>query len=195
MKASKLVNNNNNWINITRLAQNGIIVKANTQNKKQYFFGLEEWNNCHILRKHKLAYLDSFRSFPRAGYYERIELINYCNGIVYYVGKLENVKQIGCVEIAGIRNMLTSEGWLKRIESDFNAIQDLRIIENNTEYMKAWNSKKIIAPTNESFILNIHYENFIFFESPVNLTALNINANNWKRLSQLYNIPSQFVSI
>ena len=85
MKLSKLVNNNNNWTNISRLAQNGIIVKANAQNKNQYFFGLEEWNNCDILRRHKLAFLDSFRSYPRMESYERIELINYCNYYLHLV--------------------------------------------------------------------------------------------------------------
>jgi len=195
MKASKFVYNDNDWTSVSGLAQTGIIVNRNEQNKKKYYFGLEEWNNSNILRNHKLAYLDSFRSFPRMEYYERIELINFNNGIVYHVGRLENVKRIKCKEIPDIKKLLLKENWLKRVETDFHNIEDVRPIENNNEYMQCWNSEDIVATTNNGFILNLRYEKFSLFKEPINLTALNPAANNWKRLIHLYGIPNELENL
>lgn len=191
MKVSKFVNNENNWTSVSCIAQTGIIVDRNKQNKKKYYFGLEEWNNSDILRKHKLAYLDSFRSFPRMESYERIELINFNNGIVYHIGRLENVKRIKCKEIPAIRKLLLNENWLKNVETDFHNIQDLRPIENHLEYTQCWNSDEIVAPTSHGFILNLRYEKILLFKNPINLTALNPIANNWKRLIHLYETPNE----
>ncbi len=190
MKASKLVNNNNSWTAVSGIGQTGIMVGVKAQNKKSYYFGLEEWNNSSILRKHKLAYLDSFRSFPRLEYYERIELINFRNGAVYHIGRLEKVKRLKCLEIPDIKKLLIMDSWLKQVEADFHNIQDLRPIVNNNEYMKCWNSKDIVAPTNEAFILNLRYEKVSFFQSPRNLTSINPAANNWKRLIHLYEVSN-----
>ncbi len=190
MKASKLVNNNNTWNSASGIAQTGILVLKNVQNKKSYYFGLEEWNNSDILRKYKIGYLDSFRSFLRLEYYERIELINFHNRTVYYVGRIEKVKRIKCKEIPQIKKLLTNENWLKKVEVDFNAINDLRKIVNNNEYMQCWNSEDIVAPTNEGFVLNIRYDTLTFFEHPINLSAQEASVNNqWKRLIHLYEVP------
>ena len=196
MKASKLVNNDNNWLAVSGLAQTGIFVSSNSQNNKSYSFGLEEWNNSVILRKQKLAYIDSFRSFPREQYYERIELLNFINGILYHVGRLENVKRIKCKEIPDIKTLLTTENWLNQVEIDFHNIDDLREIENHQEYMKCWNSEEIVAPTNQGFIVNIRYDKLIFFENPINITALNANSNNlWRRLAQLYEVSNDLENL
>jgi hypothetical protein len=190
MKVSKLVNNNKSWTAVSSLAQTGILVNGNIQNKNKYNFGLEEFINCEILRKHKLGYLDSFRSFPRLGYYERIELINFSNGIVYHVGRLDKVKRIKCTEIPLIKGLLLKDNWLKKVEADFHKIQDLRPIENHNEYMQCWNSEDIVAPTNEGFVLNIRYDTLTFFEHPINLSAQEASVNNqWKRLIHLYEVP------
>ena len=191
MKASKLVNNNNTWTAVSGIAQTGIMVGKSAQNKKSYYFGLEEWNNSNILRNHNLAYLDSFRSFPRLEYYERIELINFRDGAVYHIGRLEKVKRLKCLEIPDIKKLLIRENWLKQVEADFHYIQDLRLIVNNNEYMRCWNSEEIVAPTNEGFVLNIRYDKLTFFERPINLTLLNPNVNNlWRRLILLYEVPA-----
>lgn len=196
MKASKLVNNNNTWTAVSGIAQTGIMVGKSVQNKKSYYFGLEEWNNSNILRNHKLAYLDSFRSFPRLEYYERIELINFNNKTVYHVGRIEKVHRIKCKEIPEIKKLLISENWLKKVEVDFNAINDLRQIENNNEYMNCWNSEELVAPTNEGFIVNIRYDELTFFEQPINLTVLNPNVNNlWKRLILLYEVSADLENL
>ena len=196
MKASKLVNNSKNWTSVSREAQTGILVNRNLQNKKSYFFGLEEWNNCEQLRKHKLAYLDSFRSINRLDYYERIEMLNFNNGIVYHIGSIENVKRIRCTEITEIKKVLNSENWLTQVENDFNAVHDLRDIANNYEYMHCWNSEEIVAPTNEGFIVNIRYDKLVFFDNPVNITSVNPNVNIlWRRLIQLYEIPENLENL
>lgn len=196
MKTSKLVHNINNWTQVSRVAQTGILVNRNNLNKKSYYFGLEDWNNCKQLRKHKLAYLDSFRSSARLDYYERIELLNFNNGIIYHVGRIENVKRIKCKEIPEIKKLITRENWLAQVETDFNAIQDLREIANHNEYMQCWNSEEIVAPTNEGFIVNIRYDKLVFFENPINITALNPNVNNlWRRLTQLYEVPSNLENL
>lgn len=190
MKVSKLVFNNNNWTTVSRLAQTGVSVNRNTNYKNKYNFGLEEWINCDILRKHKLGYLDSFRSFPRLGNHERIELINFSNGIVYHVGRLENVKRVKCAEISLIKDLLMKDNWLKKVEADLHKIQDLRPIANHNEYMQCWNSEDIVAPTNEGFIINIRYDALTFFEHPINLSAQESSVNNqWKRLIHLYEVP------
>ena len=196
MKTSKLVHNINNWTKVSRVAQTGILVNRNKLNKKSYYFGLEEWNNSMQLLKHKLAYLDSFRSTARLDYYERIELLNFNNGIVYHVGRIENVKRIKCKEIPEIKKLLTRENWLAQVETDFNVIQDLREIANHNEYMQCWNSEEIVAPTNEGFIVNIRYDKLIFFENKINLTAINTNVNNlWKRLIHLYEVPNNLENL
>jgi hypothetical protein len=124
------------------------------------------------------------------GYYERIELINFSNGIVYHVGRLDKVKRIKCTEIPLIKGLLLKDNWLKKVEADFHKIQDLRPIENHNEYMQCWNSEDIVAPTNEGFVLNIRYDTLTFFEHPINLSAQEASVNNqWKRLIHLYEVP------
>jgi len=177
MKVSKIVNNSNQWTSVSGNAQTGIFIN-NNKSSESYFLGLEEWNNYKLLRKHKLAYLDSFRSSARLDYYESIELINFNNGILYHVGRIEIVNRIKFKEIPEIKKILTSENWLAQVETDFNAIQDLRKIANHIEYMKCWNSEEIVAPTNEGFIVNIRYDKLVCFENPINITALNPNVNN-----------------
>jgi hypothetical protein len=196
MKASKLVHNINIWTSVSKEAQTGILVRRTELNKSSYFFGLEEWNNCKILRKHKLAYLDSFRSFARLENYERIELLNFNNGIVYHIGTLYGVKRIKCLEIPEIKKILNSENWLIHVENDFNAILDLREITDHDEYMHCWNSEDIVAPINKGFIVNIRYDRLIFFDNPINLTELNPNINQrWRRLIQLYEVPQNLENL
>ena len=91
---------------------------------------------------------------------------------------------------------MINNNWLSEIEKHFNKINDLRPIELHNEYMKCWNSDDIIAPINQGFILNIRYEDFIYFEQPRNLTAQNPNVNTyWKRLIKLYDLKNEFINI
>ena len=185
MKVSKIVNNTNNWKSISGIAQTGIMVNT-IGLSESFFLGLEEWNNSEILRKLKLAYLDSFRSVKRTEYFDCINLINYKNGIVYLVGKIEGVKQLENDEIEEIRNTLSHHNWLPKIKNDFTSLNETQIIENPQEYLTCWNSEEIVAPTNQSFILNLRYEKILFLKEPINLTELDIRANNWRRLSKLF---------
>jgi len=102
MKASKLVHNNN-WTSASRLAQDGIFVNSNK--KKSYYFGLEEWINNPVLRKKKVGYIDSYRSFFRIGVADRIALFTFNpdNRRIFYVGDLYNVQQLNDKEIAPLR--------------------------------------------------------------------------------------------
>ena len=63
------------------------------------------------------------------------------------------------------------------------------------EYLKCWNSENIVAPTNQSFILNLRYENILFLNEPINLTELDNRANNWRRLSKLFNVSNELESL
>jgi hypothetical protein len=194
MKVSKNVNNSKQWAAVTGIAQTGIYVTKSDRNN--YYFGLEEWNNSELLKKHKLAYLDSFRSFPRFDYYEKIELISYNNQIVHHVGTLKGVSRIKGIDIQKIRRTLINENWLEKVEKDFHDINDLRLIESNTEYMKCWNSDDIVAPTNQGFILNIKYEELDYFQVPVNLTEQNPRVNRkWRRLIHLYELNNDYQNL
>jgi hypothetical protein len=192
-KISKLVHNTNNWTCIAGVAKTGIHV-TNSE-RKSYYFGLEEWNNSEVLKKHQFAYLDSFRSFPRFDYFEKIELINYNQQTVYHVGRLKGVKQIKCNEIPEIKKTLLDENWLEQVQMDFHQINDLREIENNIEYMSCWKSEEIVAPINEGFILNVRYDEMTFFDNAIDLSALNPEINNLKRLVLLFELPPQIESI
>jgi hypothetical protein len=192
-KISKVVHNTNNWTKVSGAAQAGIHVT--TSNRKNYNFGLEEWNNCEILKNHKLAYLDSFRSFPRFDYFESIELINFNNKTVYHIGRLEGVKRIHCSEIPEIRNTLIGENWLNHVEKDFHLINDQRPIESHSEYMQCWNSEDIVAPINQGFILNVKYERFTLFDQPRNLSVIDRTINDLKRLVLLYDFKPEHEKI
>lgn len=194
MKVSKIVNNSNNWKSISGIVQTGILIKNNGL-AKSYFLGLEEWNNSEILRELKLAYLDSFRSVRRTEYFDCINLINYKNGIVYLVGKIEGVKQLENDEIEEIRNTLSHHNWLPKIKNDFTSLNETQLFENPQEYLKCWNSENIVAPTNQSFILNLRYEKILFLKKPINLTELDNRANNWRRLSKLFNVSNELESL
>jgi hypothetical protein len=192
-KISKVVHNTNNWTRVSGVAQTGIFVTESK--RKNYYFGLEEWNNCEVLRKHKLAYLDSFRSFPRFDYFESIELINFNNQTVYHIGRLEGVKRIICREIPEIKNKLINDNWLKIVEHDFHQINDLRTIESHSEYMQCWNSEDIVAPINQGFILNVKYDRFTLFDQPRNLSVIDGGINNLKRLILLYEFKKEHQNI
>jgi hypothetical protein len=196
MKLAKLVNNSQNWTSVSKSAQTGIKTVINDLNKSEYYFGLEEWNNCKLFLKHKIGYLDAFRSFKRQDFYKKIELINLVDKTIYHVGTIENVTQIKSEEISSIRAMLKNENWLNLVETDFKKINDLRPIDKNIDYLRCWNSKRIVAPTNEGFIVNIRYEKLIFFHNPRNLTRINRTVNNrWRRLIHLYHIPTDMEAL
>lgn len=196
MKLAKLVNNINNWATLSRSAQTGMYVHVSEGNKKSYYFGLEEWNNNEIMLKHKIAYLDCFRSFPRKEFYEEIELIKFLHKNLYHVGRFQNVRTIKSDEIPEIKKTLSDENWLINIENSFHKINDLRPINANSQYVKCWNSEKIVAPINEGFIVNIRYDKLTFFEQPINLTLLNNEVNKkWRRLIHLYGIPTEFENL
>jgi hypothetical protein len=190
-KISKVVHNIKNWKSVSGVAQTGIHVNSST--RKNYYFGLEEWNNSDIFKKHKLFYLDSFRSYPRFDYYEKIELINFNKSTVFHIGTLVGVTSLKCKDIQEIRNKLINDNWLNEVEKNFNDINDTRPIESHLEYMQCWNSEDIIAPINEGFILNLRYEDFIYFDQPINLTLHNKEVNSlWKRLIKLYDLKIEF---
>lgn len=194
MFASKLVYNTNNYTSVSGNAQTGILVN-NTKNP--YYFGLEEWNNQQILKKKKVAYIDSYRRFVRVGIADKIALIYYNpnDKTVYQYGNLWGVRQLQNKEINELRDYLNNNNWLQLVENSFNSICDLRAINAHTDYMLCWNSNNIIAGTGKSFILNIEYERADFFEQNnwKNLTKLipKIN-NNWKKLNQRYTVPKEW---
>ena len=193
-RISKVVFNVDNWTRVTGTAQTGIQVIH--EKRGNYNFGLEEWNNCQILKKHKLAYLDSFRSFNRSGCFENIELINFYNHTVYHIGTLKGVRVIASEEIEKIRNTLINENWLKIVEQDFQQIQDLRLIEKHTEYMRCWHSNEIVAGVNQGFVLNIRYDEMIYFDEPRNLTLQDERVNlRWRRLVHLYRVRNEFQNL
>lgn len=194
MKVSKIVNNSNQWKSLSGIAKAGIIVNT-IGLSDSFFLGLEEWNNSEILRKQKLAYLDSFRSVIRTEYFDCINLINYKDGIVYLVGRLEGVRQIEDIEIKEIRKTLDRENWLHKVKNDFSKLNETQLFENPQEYLKCWNSENIVAPTNQSFILNLRYEKILFLKEPINLTELDNRANNWRRLSKLFNVSNELESL
>ena len=194
MYASKLVYNTNNYTSVSGNAQTGILVN---NNKKPYYFGLEEWNNQPILKKKKVAYIDSYRRFLRLEIADKIALICYNpnNKNVYHCGNLWGVRQLQNKEINELRVYLSKNNWLQLVENSFNAIGDLRTINAHTEYMRCWNSKDIIAGTGKSFILNIEYEKAEFFEQDKweNLTKIIPAINNkWKKLNQRYTVPKEW---
>ena len=194
MYASKLVYNTNNYTTISGNAQSGILVN---NNKKPYCFGLEEWNNQSLLKKKKVAYIDSYRRFVRVEIADRVVLICYNpnDKNVYHCGNLWGVRQLQNKEINGLRDYLSKNNWLQLVENSFNSIGDLRAINAHTEYMRCWNSNNIIAGTGESFILNIEYEKAEFFEQDKweNLTKIIPAINNkWKKLNQRYTVPKEW---
>ena len=71
-KISKLVYNRNNWTCVSGVAQTGIHV-INSK-RKNYYFGLEEWNQNNVFKGLKIAYLDSFRSKTRIGCFDKVYL-------------------------------------------------------------------------------------------------------------------------
>ena len=88
---------------------------------------------------------------------------------------------------------MINDNWLNEVEKNFNQINDLRPIKSHLEFMQCWNSEDIIAPINEGFILNLRYEDFIYFEQPINLTLQNSRVNSlWKRLIKLYDLKIEF---
>lgn len=193
-KISKVVRNNDNWMRVTAIAQTGIeVIHEKCEN---YHFGLEEWNNCEVFKKHRIAYLDSFRGFRRTERYENIELINFNNHTVYHIGTLKGVRSITSEEIEEIRNTLKNENWLETVEQDFQQIHDLRLIENHTEYMNCWHSNEIVAEVNKGFILNIRYDEMIYFDEPRNLTLQDQSVNlRWRRLVPLYELRNEFQNL
>jgi len=194
MKASKFVYNDNDWTSVSGLAQTGIIVNRNEQNKKKYYFGLEEWNNSNILRNHKLAYLDSFRSHSRPAMYDHVNLFMFSplEKVIYHVGFMTGVKQLSNNQIPEIRAQLDANNWLNTIEPSFHAINDQRSIIENREYMQSWDSDSIVEKTNDAFILNVTYDSWTIFPIPINLTRIDPNVNSrWRRLSVLYNVNNQ----
>jgi hypothetical protein len=193
MFASKLVYNTNNYIAVSGHAQTGILVN----NKKPYYFGLEEWNNQQLLKDKKVAYIDSYRRFVRIGIADKIVLICYNpnDGCIYHCGNLINVRQLENSEIPVLRSYLNTNYWLQLIERSFHAIGDLRPIHTHTEYMRCWNSHNIIAGAGGSFILNVMYEKADFFERKnwKNLSKIIPKINSkWRKLNQRYTVPKEW---
>lgn len=188
MKASKLVYNTTDFIQVSGKAQTGI---SFTINSKKKFFGLEEWNNNETIKKRKLVYIDSFRSRERNGDVDFILLFmfNPTNKNVYFVGCLKNVKQLTDDEIQGIRDDLGNQDWLNTVQNHFNQINDDG--SGFKKYTKCWNSNSIVAETEKSFVLNVSYDELKFLEKLINLTEIYPEINNLKRLSVLYNLPNE----
>jgi len=190
MKASKLVHNSCNYISVCGNAQIGVLV--NNLPDFKYFFGLEEWNNNDILKKEKIAYIDSFRVFNRPNLISRLFLFTYdiTDKNIYLIGYLTNAKQLQNRDIEGIRESLIIQNWLQILQLDFNNIGDFRQIQNHHEYLNCWNSNNIVAETGKGFIVNIKYEKIQLFEihERINLSEIYPEINlKWKRLSRLYN--------
>lgn len=195
MKASKLVYNTNNYQSVSGCAQTGINVIFDDIH---YYFGLEEWNNSKVLKKFKLAYLDSFRSHNRIEIIDCILLFSFkpVNRQVYFIGFLKKVEQIKDNEIEGVKQQLIVNDWLNIVQNDFNAIGDNRNVNQHQEYMNCWESDNIVANTGKAFILNIKYKEANFFkeENYINLTQIDPRINQkWKRLSVLYNLPNDLL--
>lgn len=192
--ASKLVHNTNNYNSVTGVAQTGIFVN---NNKKPYYFGLEEWNNQKTLKQKKVAYIDSYRAFNRIGIAERIALFSFnpINTNVYHCGNLYGVRQLENKEIPELREYLNQNNWLNIVGDSFNEIGDVRPINEHTEYMRCWNSNNIVASTGKGFILNISYKKLELFEPEnwVNLTHIIPEVNvRWHYLRQRYTLPIEW---
>ncbi len=94
MNSSKLVYNTNNYTSISESSQCGVLVdNANISN---YYIGLEEWNNNKVLKKLKIAYLDSFRAYDRPNEIDKILLFSFNtqHRHIFLVGYLSRVTQI-----------------------------------------------------------------------------------------------------
>ena len=194
MYSSKLVYNTNNYTAVSGNAQTGMLVN---NNKKPYYFGLEEWNNQPILKEKKVAYIDSYRRFVRLGIADKIVLIYYNpnDRIVYHYGNLWGARQLQNKEITELRDYLNRNNWLQLVENSFNAIGDPRRVNAHTAYMRCWNSNDIIAKTGKSFILNIEYERADFFDKKdwKNLTKIIPEINTkWRHLNHRYAVPKEW---
>jgi hypothetical protein len=198
MKASKLVFNNSNFTSVSGVAQTGIFVpREDGLIENSCYFGLEEWINNPMLLSRKFGYIDSYRRTTRTGVENRIVLFmfNPIDKHIYYVGNLYGVQQLTDQDINQIRDNLLNENWLDIVQRDFNNIGDQRLIQNHNEYMKCWNSERIVGPTGECFVVNIKYKKLEIFPEKywVDLTILNHQVNKkWRKLIDLYDVPKKW---
>lgn len=186
MKASKLVYNKNDYFSVSGFAQVG--VEFVIDNKKK-FFGFEEWNNNDIFKNLKIGYLDSFRARKIENKIDLVSMFSYNakHKKVYLIGYMKNVRQLESNEIDVIKKLLEEVNWLNSIQDDFQNVSD-----NNTgfeKFKKCFNSKEIITKTENSFVVNLKYEEIKILKNSINLTEIFPNINNLKRLSVLYNLP------
>jgi len=185
--AAKLVWNEDNWVKPSGLAQVGVSVPAT----EPYKYGLEEWLNNETLRKHKIGYLDCYRSDKREGIADiMLFTLNLTDRNVYHVGNVCGVKQLIDNDIPTIKNSLTDDWLINPIEVDFVRIEagapsiGMPIYNNNN-----WNTTNIISPPPKGFMVNIKYEKLEIFDKSkwVNLTEMDRKINrSWRYLGVRY---------
>jgi len=187
--AAKLVWNEDNWVKPSGLAQVGVPVPAT----EPYKYGLEEWLNNETLRKHKIGYLDCYRSDKREGIADiMLFTLNPNDRNVYHVGNVCGVKQQlnTPANISAIKAILP-EDWLKKpIEVDFVRIEGnipslgMPVYKENN-----WNTTNIISTPPTGFMANIKYEKLEIFDKSkwVNLTEMDSSINaKWRKLGIRY---------
>jgi len=193
MYVAKLVTNDNLWTAVSGQAQCGVSI--NTETKKHYYFGLEEWMNHSILKKMKLGYLDCYRHNTYNDVANRIALISFNKNTktVTHVGNLYDVRQLKDDEIAHIKQQLAEQNWLKIIENNFRELTDERLRTGYNKFLECWNASQI----SNSFNCNISYERITIFPpaQQINLTVLNKLVNNWKRLSQRFIVSEELENL
>jgi hypothetical protein len=189
--AAKLVWNENNWFKPSGVAPNGVLVPI----EKQYYYGLEEWLNNETLRKHKIGYLDCYRSNLRDGYTDiMLFTLNLLDRNIYHVCNICGVTQLVDDDIQDIKNVITNSWLTDTIDIDFTSIECMTPTRGMDIYKKNnWNSTRIISGPPSGFFVNIKYKKFELFDKTewVNLTEMDSVINRtWRYLNVRYIIAN-----